>query len=545
MSMVALPTSSSTRRFPVLLALAILLVGGGGYFAFSRMQFGSTVSPLAGNYQPAVMLDLDVRLTKDGELQSVNNIDVVNKVEGINTIQELVKEGTFVHKGEVLVTLDSSNIQKNFDQSMLDLQAAEAALSAAKEAKEIQEATNVAVLQEAELGLEVARLDLKEYLDGTSPAAENEARTKLKMAELMVQNKEQDLLITRNLFGKGFVTAVDVKKGELDVLTVQNDLKKADTDLTVLMQYTRAKDLATKKSAVAQADSKVERTRKENNANLNKLVADLDAKEQTLLLRKQLTSKLKEQLEHCTIKAPADGLVVYASSSDRSGNDPIKEGGTVRLQQVLCRLPDTSSMKAVIRVQEGQVSKLHVDDNNPMRATVNIVGFKKSIGASLSRISVLADSSQRWWNPDLKEYPVDLVLDETPPDSKPGLSATVEVLIDRRHNVVAIPLTSIFSQGNQSFAFVRSGAGDPHPVEIKIGATNDTHAEVVSGLAAGAEVLLLQPGQGRVLVEKAEKAGAIKLNPAVRPGDTPNKPRKRPAAKLGHEGTIPNAARAG
>ena len=84
---------------------------------------------------------------QDGELQAVNNIDVVNKVEGLNTIQELVKEGTFVHKGDVLVTLDASNIQKNYDQSLLDLQAAEAALSAAREAKEIQESTNSANLQ--------------------------------------------------------------------------------------------------------------------------------------------------------------------------------------------------------------------------------------------------------------------------------------------------------------------------------------------------------------------------------------------------------------
>ena len=57
----------------------------------------------------------------------------------------------------------------------------------------------------------------------------------------------------------------------------------------------------------------------------------------------------------------------------------------MRLQQVLCRLPDTSSMKAVIRVQEGQVSKLRVDDNNPMRATVSIVGFKKPIGANVAQ----------------------------------------------------------------------------------------------------------------------------------------------------------------
>ena len=52
------------------------------------------------------------------------------------------------------------------------------------------------------------------------------------------------------------------------------------------------------------------------------------------------STNLKDQLDNCTIKAPGDGLVVYSSSSDRSGLEPIKEGGTVRNQQVLCRLPD-------------------------------------------------------------------------------------------------------------------------------------------------------------------------------------------------------------
>jgi HlyD family secretion protein len=542
MSLVAVPTisssSSSARRFPIwLLLTVILLVGAGGYFVYARVTSGGGGGGVVGNYQPAVVMDLDVRLLKDGELQSVNNIDVINKVEGLNTIQELVSEGTFAHKGDVLVTLDSSNIQKEFDQSQLELQAAEAALSAAIEAKEIQEATNVANIQEAELGLEVAKLDLTEYLDGISPQAESEAKTKLEMAQIMVENKDQDLAITRSLFAKGFVTAVDVKKGELDLLTVKNDLKKAETDRKVLLEYTKAKDLATKKSAVAQAAQKLELTRKENNANLNRYIAALAAARQTLSLRQQLSAKLKDQLDNCTIKAPADGLVVYASSSDRSGNDQIKEGSTVRQRQVICRLPDTTSMKAVIRVAEGQVSKLRVDDNNPMRATVKIIGVNQPVGANVSRISVLADSSQRFWNPDVKEYPVDLVLDETPANVKPGLSAQVEVLVERRPHVVAIPLISIYAAGNKSYVFERSEGGDARPVEIKIGATNETHAEVLSGLTAGQQVLLLQPGQGRSLLEKA----GIKVQPTTRPGDVPGGPkRKRPgngvkaqASKLG------------
>ena len=77
----------------------------------------------------------------------------------------------------------------------------------------------------------------------------------------------------------------------------------------------------------------------------------------------------------------------------------------MRNQQVLCRLPDTSSMKAVVRVQEGQVSKLRVDDNNPMRAMVNVVGFKKPIGASVSKIAVLADLEPALVEPGLAGIP--------------------------------------------------------------------------------------------------------------------------------------------
>src|SRR5436190_18615392 len=164
MTAIPLPSTShasAARRFPIVLILVGAMVFGGlGYLGYLYFTAGPAASAYSGNYQSVVRMDLDVRLTKDGELQAVNNIDVVNKVEGINTIQELIKEGMFVHKGDVIATLDSSNIQKNYDQSMLDLRAAEAALSAAKEAKEIQQATNTANLQEAELALEVAKLDL-------------------------------------------------------------------------------------------------------------------------------------------------------------------------------------------------------------------------------------------------------------------------------------------------------------------------------------------------------------------------------------------------
>jgi HlyD family secretion protein len=511
-----------TSLWSVSLVAILALSGALTWFRY-KSAFGGH-EEFAGTFQTAAMMDLDVRLTKDGELQAINFVDVINKVEGINTIQELVKEGTYVHKGDKLVVLDSSNIQKSFDTSLLELQEAEATLATAKESKDIQEATNKASLQAAELDLEVAKIDLQEYTEGIYPQKQAEALTKLRMAEIMLKNKEEDLLTTRNLFSRGFVTAADLKKAELDVLTVQNDLDKARTDLKVLKEFTYAKELATKKSAVGQAEQKFERTKKENAALLSKATYVYKNAEQQLTIRKQLHAKLQEQLENCVIRAPADGLVVYSTSGDRD-REPLKEGGTVRNQQSLIKLPDTSQMKAVIRVPEAQVTRLRVDENNPMRATVSVVGFRKPIGATLSKISVLADSSQRYWNPDLKEYPAELVLDETPPNCKPGLGSQVEILMDRRHQVIAVPLTSLYSQGNQTFVFVKEqGREYPKPVEVKVGATNDTYAELTSGLNAGQDVLLLQPSQGRMLLEKA----GIKIAPTTRPGDVgaPKRPRR-------------------
>jgi multidrug efflux pump subunit AcrA (membrane-fusion protein) len=339
--------------------------------------------------------------------------------------------------------------------------------------------------------------------------------------EIQLKDREEALVTAQRLFAKGFVTVADVKKEELSVLTVTDQLRQAETDLKVLVEFTYAKNVSQQKSNVAQAEQKLERTRRENASNLSKLTAALTAQDQQLTLRKQLHVKLEEQLKNCTILAPADGLVVFYSSMDRD-RDPLKEGATVRNQQVLIRLPDTSTMKAVVRVPEGQVAKLRVDDNNPMRATVDVVGFKLPFGASVAKISVLADSGSRWMNPDLKEYPVELLLDETPANCKPGMSAQVEIMIDRRPKVVAIPLTALYSVGYQTFVFVRDGA-NPKPIEVKVGAVNDTMAEIREGLAAGQDVLLLQPGQGRTLLEKA----GIKTQPATRPGDRPGG-RRRP-----------------
>jgi len=388
--------------------------------------------------------------------------------------------------------------------------------------KEIQELQNAANLEAAESALTLAGLDLKQYSQGTYPQQSADAKTNLEMARITLRNSEEDLAQTRSLYEKGFVTGADVQKSELAVTTARNGVAKAETALTVLSDYAHKMDSASKVNAVAQSEQRLIRTQRENASNLSQKIADLQAKTQQLEVKKRQLEALQAQLAACTIKAPADGMVVYATSGDRNAQNPIQEGAQVRDRQQLFRLPDLSQMKAVVRVSEGQVSKLAAGQ----RASVRIVGVPQSINGTIDKISVLADSGQRWWNPDLKEYPVDVLLDETPSNLKPGVGCAVTLYTARLEDVLAVPLASLYAAGEDRYVFVRAG-DQPKPVKIKIGQSNETHVEIVDGLALGQDVVILQSGQGRKLLEQA----GISVRPATQPGEGRRRKREASAAQ--------------
>lgn len=503
MSQLAVPNltvepDAKSRNWKLLVVPAVAAVlAAGGYWYATRppAQQGGVAGAATFTIVP---MDLPINISKDGELQAIENTEIACLVEGQTAVQTLVKEGVTVKKGDVLTTLDASAINQKIEDTTLELQKATADLTTAEEMVEIQKLTNAANLEAADVALVLAKLEYSQYTEGTYPAAVKNAQTTVEMAGITLTNKKQELDQTRDLATKGFVTSADVKADELDVTTCQQALDKAQTDYIVLTKYTHEAELATKKNAVAQAEQKLFRTKRENASNLSQKVADEQAKSAALQTLQRRMARLQEQLAACTIKAPADGIVVYATSNDRNAQSPLQEGTTVRERQPLFRLPDTSAMKAVIRIQESQVGKLKLGQ----RGTIRINGQPVPVGATLSKISVLADSSNRFWNPDLKEYPVELTLDNTPQGLKPGMGLTAEIFIERLEGVTAVPIASVYAAGPDSYVFVKDG-DFARPVKVTVGQANETHVSVDGPVTDGQDVVLLQVGQGRQLLEAA------------------------------------------
>jgi HlyD family secretion protein len=403
----------------------------------------------------------------------------------------------------VIVRIDSTDIQQKLQDAQLDLEQAQSDFSAATENKSIQESSNAANLESAQVTLKVAKLDLEQYNEGDYPSNLEKAQTAVAMAQTILNNKQDDLAQTKSLFGKGFVTASDEKAAELAVLQARGDLSGKESDLTVLKKYQHEKDLATKNSALTQAKNQLVRVQRENASNMAQKEAALSSNQQRLLLRKQRLEHYQEQLAACTIHAPSDGMIVYGSSGPNSRRDtPIQPGATVRQQELLISLPDTTAMKAVCKINETLVTRLRVDPKHPMRATISVPGQTDEFTGWVSNISVLADNSERWWNPDSKQYPVDITLDHTPHGLKPGMSANVRIFVNRLKNVLTVPLSAVYAAGPDSYVFVRD-EHSVHPVKIAIGDVNETDAQILDGLNPGQQVMLLQAGQGRQLLANA------------------------------------------
>ncbi len=478
-----------------LLAVVVII----GVLVATRMLRAEGTKAVTGTFYTLAPLNLDVTVAKDGELAAVNNIEIMNEVEGSSTITQIVDEGALVHKGDILIRMDSSSIQEKVQDQMLDVQQAQADLTDAQEMKEIQISQNAADIEAAQVKLELAKIALRQYIEGTYPQSLANAQTEKETAEIYLKNVQEDLAQTQSLFQKGFVTPADVKKAEQDVVTAQNKLDQATTALEVLTKYTHEMDLASKKSDVAQAEQKLSATKRQATSSLSQREATLISKQQRLVIEKRRLEHDQEQLAACVIRAPADGIVIYGTSGQRNVQNPIQEGATVRRRQLLIRLPDTSRMKAVVMINEAQVPKLTVGQ----RARIRITGVAEPVWGSVTYISPVVDNSQRFWNPDLRQYPVDVTLDQTPPGLKPGSSAEAEIFIEQLHDVIAAPLAAIYSSGANSYVFVRQGDGGVKPVQVQLGASNGTMVQILSEIKPGEQVLLLGAGQGRQLAEAA------------------------------------------
>src|SRR5690242_4145988 len=111
------PANGRRRLAMVLVPILGAALAVGAYWSYVKFSTRAGPSLAGAKFFAITPADMEIKVSKDGELQAVNNIDIQCQVEGGSTIVQLVKEGTSVKKGDVLVVLDSSLIRQKMEDA--------------------------------------------------------------------------------------------------------------------------------------------------------------------------------------------------------------------------------------------------------------------------------------------------------------------------------------------------------------------------------------------------------------------------------------------
>ena len=441
------------KRWGKWVALVVLVLAVGGAVAFAATLLpgwrGARDEGLGLTHE-VKRGDLLITVTEDGNVESASNVDVKCEVAGGSKILWITPDGTQARQGDELVRLDSSTIEDQANAQKIVFEKAQAA--------KIQ----------SEKEHSAARIAVQEYEEGTYLKEMQTLEANIKVAMENLRSAENMLGYTERMARKGYVTSLQLDSQVFAVARAKLDLASAETAKNVLGKFTKPKmmeDLTAKRDS-AEAKMRSDKTAFE--------------------LEEARLKRLNAQLASCLIKAPRDGMVVYANETghSRMGQQSvtIEEGAAVRERQSIIRLPDLTQMQVKVTVHESKVESLKPG----MRARIRIQD--RDYGGQVYSVANQPEPSS-FFSAAVKEYATIVKIDGTDPGLRPGMTASVEILVAHLKDVITLPLQAIVDQGGKLYCWVATPTG-PERRPIVLGSNSKQAAEIREGLSQGEEVLL-------------------------------------------------------
>jgi HlyD family secretion protein len=436
---------------------------------------------------------LVINLIESGTVKPREQLIIKSRVEGRATILFLIPEGTRVQQGELLVELDTSTIQDNKVNQEITVQNAEASHVQAKENLEVVRNQAKANVEKAELTLRFAKEDLKKYQEGEYPKTYKEYEGRITLAEEELQRAQDKLEWSKKLFNEKYLSETEMRSDQLSCQRYELELQTARANLDLLRDYTYKRQIDELDSNVSQSTMALERTQRSSRADVVQAEAQLLARELELNRQKQRLQKFNDQIANSKILAPADGLVIYATSARgnwRGNTEPLAEGQEVFERQELIYLPTAETFIAEIKVHETNLKKIY--EGLPARLRIDALPNQIFQGR-ISKIAPLPDASSMFMNPDLKLYNTTVEIDGDSLALKSGMNCEAEIIIEQHSKALYIPVQCVLRQEGKSVVFVKNSLGQAEAREIEIGEDNNRMAHVIKGLQAGDEVQLTPP----------------------------------------------------
>ena len=479
------------RRGWGFLAFVIIAIGAAGWYAFSGAGLGGgPVAAVKG--APVERGTLRISVVEKGNLKAAQSVKITSEVEGRSTILYLIEEGVPVEPGDLLCQLDTSALEDKLVQQEITVQNVEAAKTKAEQNYEIQESQNKSEIDRAEREAKFAGQDLKKYEDGEWPQLQEKAEEDIFLAKEELSRAEQDYEWSKKLAEKGFLEALQLETDRIALERSKIRVAQAERAKDLLVNYEHPRRLDELRADETEKHRELERTVLETKARIVDFAADKRTAISKFELENDKYDKLKDQIDKAVIRAPVAGMVVYAREESRrmsGGGEPIAEGTEVHERQEIITIPSAKGMVVEASLHESVLEKVTV--GMPCIVTVEAIADRTFRGRVRFK-AILPDQNSWWANPDTRKYRTEIEVLDFNERMRPGMSCSIEILVEEIEDTIYMPLQSVFLDGGDPVCFVTSG-GVIETRSLEVGQNNGRWVQVLSGVEDGDVVALSMP----------------------------------------------------
>jgi RND family efflux transporter MFP subunit len=196
--------------------------------------------------------------------------------------------------------------------------------------------------------------------------------------------------------------------------------------------------------------------------------------------RKKLQS-VEDQLLKIHIRAPMSGTVIDLPIVE---GQVVLGGATSAANTVLMILANLSEM--LITVHVNQIDVVRMKEGQPVQVTLD--AFEGLVlNGKISFIAPLASVKN-----NIKGFSVDILVANTDPRIRPGMSANVKVPITKVTGVLAVPVESVFRETGKRVVYRKEGSAFKK-TEVEVGIVTTDRTEIKSGLKEGDVISLTPP----------------------------------------------------
>ncbi len=243
------------------------------------------------------------------------------------------------------------------------------------------------------------------------------------------------------------------------------------------------------KLKVADAEQKLReaQTKQKSDQTLNQ--ATIESKEQASKKAKFDVERANRALTQMTERAPSAGTISLLQHWSGSNMTSYRPGDRAWPGAPIAELPDATTLRISARVDETERGRLAA--KQPVTVQLNAIPDRQFTG-HIEQISAIAslDFSSGW--PITRNFILEIVLDQTDPRFKPGITGQVTVIVDRVPNAITIPAQAMFQKSGQNVAYVWRGTQfEERPIEI--GRRSGDKIMVARGVSPGEQVALKDP----------------------------------------------------